>query len=278
MRLARGLILVAGSVVFLAAFGRGDPPPKGEKPDLIVSDLRLDGDVVILEVQNQGPGTAKKETTVEATVTGWVETTLKDDATGKEVIAYEPVSITVKVPVPVEVLATDTVKIPLKKFEVKDFTKFQPSLHVTLDTKGDLDEERKTNNTFHRELDFTGKAVPPDRGDYKAGIELPDLVVTDITHDDINLFVHYANKGKGATGADFLVSIKSGEKKFDGNSYYRFPVPAPGTETKTGGFNLTLLDLKSGDEVEVEATIDHEDRVRETDKKNNTFKKKLTIR
>jgi hypothetical protein len=277
MRVSPGLILVAGSVVFLAAFGRGDPPPKDEKPDLIVSDLRLDGDDVILEVQNQGPGTAKKGTTVEATVTGSVATTVKVEGTGKEATVYEPVSITVKVPVPAEVLATDTVKFSLKKFDVKDFTKFQPLLHVTLDPKGDLDEERKTNNTFYRHLDFTGKAVPSPRADYKDGTGLPDLVITDITHDDINLFVHYANKGKGTTGADFLVSIKSGEKKFDGNWYYRFPVPAPGTETKTGGFNLTLLDLKSGDEVEIEATIDHEDRVRETDKKNNTFKKKITV-
>jgi len=262
MSIFRWLAFVAGSVLVLTATGR-DNQPKAEKPDLIVSSLSLDGDELILEVQNQGPGTAKRGTKVEALVSSALK--------GK------PVSVTVTVPVPEKVMATETVKIPLSKFGVKELEDFSPSLTVNLDPKETFAEERKGNNTYYWQLEFDGRENQPLRGDYKTGTELPDLVIRDITQDGINLIVHYTNIGKGSTGADFLISIKCGKQKFDGNHFYRFRVPAPAADTKTGGFNYSLIGLKPGDAAEIEATIDWENRVRETDKKNNTFKKTVKI-
>ncbi|MBN9118384.1 MAG: hypothetical protein J0I06_04345 [Planctomycetes bacterium] len=277
MRVLRWLALAVGSTALLASTGQGDQPPKAEKPDLIVADLALDGTDLVLEVQNQGPGAAKKGLTVEAEVSGSVYKKVKDKATGKDKTVSEPVSVTVKVPVPAAVMATEKVKVPLDKLGVKELKDFSPMVTVKLDTKKALDEERK-NNTYHRQLDLIGNQVPAPRGDYRAGTELPDLVITDVTQDSVYLVVHYKNAGKGVTGADFLISFRSGKAKFDGNSYYRFRVPAAGTETKSGGLSYTLIGLKKGDEAEVEVTIDWEDRVRETDKKNNTFKKKIVIK
>lgn len=275
MSIFRWLALVAGSVLVLTATGRDNEPPTVEKPDLIVSDLSLKGDELVLEVQNQGPGTAKRGAKVEVVVSGSLQVLVKDKATGKDKVEWKPVSATVTVPVPEKVMATETVKIPPSKFGVKELADFSPLLTVNLDPKGTLDEERKGNNTYYRQLDSVGRELP--RGDYKTGTELPDLVIRDITQDGINLVVHYTNIGKGSTGADFLISIQCGKQKFDGNHFYRFRVPAPAADTKTGGFNCSLIGLKSGDAAEIEATIDWENRVRETDKKNNTFKKTVKI-
>jgi hypothetical protein len=276
MRTFRWLAFMTVSIVLFVSIGRGEQP-KAEKPDLIVSDLTLVGDELVLEVQNQGPGAAKKGQTVEALLSSSIRTKVKDKATGKDKIVLNPASVTVTVPVPADVMATEKVKIPLAKFGVKDLADFSPLLTVSLDTKKVLEEERKNNNTYYRHLDFTGRQTIPPRGDYKNGTELPDLVITDITQEGFNLVTHYKNAGKGSTGADFIFSYKSGKAKFDGNSYYRYRVPAPGVASKTGGLNCDTLGLKKGDEVEVEVTVDPEDRVRETDKKNNTFKKKITI-
>jgi hypothetical protein len=278
MQLFRWLLLVSGAVVLLATAGQGNQPQKVEKPDLIVSDLTLEGTDFVLEVQNQGPGTAKKGTTVEASVSSSKRVKAKDKATGKDTFVMQTVSVPVTVTVPVEVMATAQVKIPLEKFGVKELAELSAMFTVNLDTKNALDEERKNNNTYYRQLNFSGREITPPRGDYKKSTELPDLVITDITQKDGYLVVHYTNVGEGSTGADFLISIKSGNKTFGGNPYYRWRVPAPNANSKTGGFTLGLIGLKPDDEAEVEATIDPENRVRETDKKNNTFKKKITIK
>ncbi|HJZ53411.1 MAG TPA: hypothetical protein VKE74_00545 [Gemmataceae bacterium] len=232
---------------------------KPAKPDLIVSDIYLDGDVLVFQIQNQGPGDAPKGVSVQVVVSGKVK--------------EKPVTLTEAVPVPVTPFAVRTVRIPLKKFGADDPVDFGYIVTVEIDPQNTLAEERKTNNTAHRAL--REEAQP--RGEYIESKELPDLVITDITTDGTYLFVHYMNKGQGATGADFLVRFRCGEESFDGNYYYRFPVPSPGVASKTGGLTVGLIGLKRGDVAEVEATIDHEDRVRETDKTNNTFKKTLKI-
>jgi hypothetical protein len=272
MRTICWLILLAGSLGTLAATGRGTQPAKAEKPDLIVADLSLEGDDLLLVIQNQGPGAAKKGAKFDVVLSGTRLVKVKGNTTDM------PVTVTVSAPAPEEPLGIEKVKVPLSKFGVKDKQELRSSFTVELDPKNTVAEEREKNNSYHRQLDFTGNVVQPPRGDY-AGKDLPDLAITDITQDENrNIVIHFTNKGKGATGADFIFEIRSGKNKFPGNFYYRYRVPPPGSANKTGGFGPGLLNLRAGVEVEVEATIDSEDRVRETDKTNNTFKKKLTIK
>lgn len=277
MKFARFAAGVVCSLGLLTAAGLGGQAQKNEKPDVIVSDLTVDGDDLVLEVQNQGPGVAKKGTKVDAVFTGNTTATVKDKATGKDKAVSTPFSVTVAVPVPAEPLALERVKLPMAKLGVKEGVKLRELVTVTLDPKKTLAEERPGNNTFHRQLDLAGNQIKPKRAGYEGGTELPDLVVTDVVHDGPYLRVHYTNAGKGATGADFLIEIRSGKLSFGGNSYYRFQVPPPGEEVKSGGFTLGLIGLKPGTEADVEVVIDPENRVRETDKKNNTFKKKVVI-
>ncbi|MCI0700919.1 MAG: hypothetical protein L0241_07540 [Planctomycetia bacterium] len=271
MRALGWLTIVAGFLVLLPATGQ-DKQPKDAKPVLIVSDLKVDGDNLVIELQNQGPGAAKKGTMVEATVSTTLRMKAKDK---KDKAKTKRVSITVEVPVPAGVFATETVKVPIAKLGAKNKEDLGSQVRVTLDPKKTLTEERVNNNTY---IKGASSGKPPPRGDYKTGTELPDLVITDITQETNNLVIHYLNKGKGSTGADFLILVRSGEVKHNGNEYYRFRVPAPNTATKTGGLNLNLIGLVRGADAEVEATIDWEDRVRETDEKNNTFKKKIRFR
>lgn len=277
MKFARFAAGVVCSLGLLAAAGQGGQAPKAEKPDIIVSDLTLDGDDLVLEVQNQGPGAAKKGTKVDAVFTVNTTTTVKDKVTGKDKLVSTPVSVTVSVPVPVEPLTLEKVKLPMAKLRGKEGARPSELVHVTLDPKKTLAEERPGNNTFHRQLDLMGNQVKPKRAGYEGGTELPDLVVTDVVHDGPYLRVHYTNAGKGATGADFLIEVRSGKLSFGGNPYYRFQVPSQGEKVESGGFTLGLIGLKPGTEADVEVIIDPENRVRESDKKNNTFKKKVVI-
>jgi hypothetical protein len=115
------------------------------------------------------------------------------------------------------------------------------------------------------------------RAAYTSDGPLPDLVITDIVHDGPYLRVKYRNASAGASGADFLIRIEANGNKFDGNSYYRFVIPPGDTEQTTGGFTLGLVGIKPGTEVSVAATIDWEDRVRESNESNNHFSKRVRI-
>jgi len=271
----RRLASVIGAIALLATAGEGAQAPKAEKPDLIVASFTKDGDDLVLEIQNQGPGVSKKGATVEAVFSGTLTSKAKEKTiTGKDKFISTPYSFSVMMPVPVEALATEKVKVPLAKFGVKEGGTLNPLIGVVLDPKKTLPDERPGNNSYFRQIDFAGFMVQPPRGDYRTGTELPDLVITDITQDGPYLVTHYKNQGKGSTGADFLMVMRLGKEKFEGNHYYRSWVPPPGEAVKSGGYTHNLM---PGEEVEVEVSIDNEDRVRETDKKNNTFKKKISI-
>jgi hypothetical protein len=228
-------------------------------PDLIASDIRIADGMIILEVQNQGPGVFKKGTTTKVQI----QTRHNN----------KPVSAEITIPVPSGVFEVSETRIPAANFGTNNPAELGPIFSVVLDPEKKLVEARPRNNEYHKQID----GVTPARTDHRNPQGLPDLVITDITADNINLCVHYKNQGKGVTGADFLVQIKCGNQSFDGNYFYRFTVPPPGQEVKTGGFNHNLIGLKPGDEAEVTAIIDWEDRVRETDKKNNTFTKTVKI-
>src|SRR5438067_7195301 len=72
---------------------------KSPKPDLIVSEAFTDGDDLVVEVQNQGPGAAPKDKTVKLVVTRGT--------------AAKKATVTTKVAVPVAVFATTQVRVPL---------------------------------------------------------------------------------------------------------------------------------------------------------------------
>ena len=238
-----------------------------ERPDLIVSDLRDEGDMVVLEMQNQGQGRAYG--TVTATVRGNSMGGKNRSDTRKEIQLQAPTAFR----------ATVERRIPLADFGITDIAEFSAMFTVTLDTANAVSESREDNNTFSRQLDRyrSGRKILPPRATYTGEGPLPDLVITDIVHDGPYLKVKYRNASSGATGADFLILMEANGKKFDGNSYYRFTIPPGNTEQSTGGFTLGLIGLERGTEASVTATIDWENRVRESNENNNSFTKRVRI-
>lgn len=248
------LLLLALTVVPL--LGQQQEP----LPDPIVTDARLDGTDLVLEIQNQGPGTATQGAKLIARVTSRYQN--------------KPVSFDQEVLVPNAVFELTEVRIPLLNFKADKPEDFGLIVTVKLDPDGKFKDANPQNNEYHHQL---GNSTTEKRGDYRQSKELPDLVITGMTVDDLNLYVEFKNQGKGVTGGDFLFRVQNGTSKFEGNYFYRYVVPPPGHTGKTGGLNLNLIDLKAGDTATIEVTIDHEGRVRETDRTNNTFKKKITL-
>lgn len=253
--------LLAAGLCATAAVGVVGQDKKG-KADLVVADVAVDGDDLVLVVQNQGPGTAKKGTFVSADIS------IRDFAANREGKAA------VKAAVPPGPFDLIDVKVPLKTFGLApDALGRIPDVMVSvvLDRDNKLAEEREKNNDFYRQVD---RSVPHPRGDFRGAPGLPDLVVTDINVTKYYVYTTYKNQGEGVTGADFLVATKYGKQSYPGNRFYRFRVPAVGVETKTGGLTHNL---PPGTAIEFEVVIDHDDRVLESNEKNNSFKKKLVI-
>jgi hypothetical protein len=247
---------------------RDDRPQveRDDRPDLIVSDLRTEGDMLVLEIQNQGPGTARG--TITASVRGSGMSRPRSDSR-KEI----------QLEAPRAVRATVTQRIPLVEFGIAADDEFSMMFSIALDTTNVVREGREENNSFSRQLDYSrsSRRILPPRATYTNEGPLPDLVITDIVHDGPYLKVKYRNASPGATGADFLIRIESNGRSFDGNGYYRFAIPPGNTEQATGGFTLGLVGIERGNEVSVSATIDWEDRVRESDESNNQFSKRVRI-
>jgi hypothetical protein len=258
------LFLAGGLLVASSALCQVE---RDDRPDLIVSDLRTEGDVLVLEIQNQGPGAARG--TITASVRGRGMSQPRTDSI-KEI----------QLEAPQAVRATVTHRMPLAEFGVPASSDFAMMFHISLDTANAVKEANEENNRFRRQLDhhhLAGRRVLPPRGAYTNAGPLPDLVITDIVHDGPYLRVKYRNASAGATGADFLIKIEANGRAFDGNSYYRFVIPPGNTETTTGGFTLGLVGIEPGTEVDVKATIDWEGRVRESDESNNQFSRRVRI-
>src|SRR5262245_47212469 len=141
------------------------PPGAAGKPDLIVADLRVDGNDLVLEVQNQGPGLGKRGTFVEVQFT----------TRGKG----KPASHTVEMPVPVAEFAVEQARVPIANLGVADAADLGV-VTVVLDPARKIEEERTGNNRYFKHIGGGGRS---ERGDYKKAAGLPDLVITDITAD-----------------------------------------------------------------------------------------------
>jgi hypothetical protein len=264
--LQAGSLLIASNSLAQVERDSAIKVERDDRPDLIVSDLRSDNDMLVLEIQNQGPGTARG--TITASVRGSGMSQPRTDS--RQDIQLEA---------PQKAGATVTRRIPLTDFGIPMDTEFSVMFHVALDTTNAVRESREDNNSFSRQLDYYrgSRKVLPVRPLYTNDGPLPDLIITDIVHDGPYLRVKYRNASAGATGADFLIRVEANGKKFDGNSYYRFVVPPGNTEQTTGGFTLGLIGIERGTEVSVSATIDWEDRVRESNELNNTFSKRVRM-
>jgi len=114
----------------------------------------------------------------------------------------------------------------------------------------------------------------------EASTAMPDLVITDIFQDGRYLYVTYQNTG-ALGGGDFLIKLTNNDTNdsYEGNSFYRFPVPVPNTFQSTGGYTLNLIGLQEGVSVNasVTAEIDWEQRVVESNESNNVFTKDIQI-
>jgi len=250
----RSAPLLLAALVCLALTATGAQDPGG--PDLIAADLRADKGDLVLEVQNQGPGAFPKGTTTKAKVSA--------------VIMGKRKETEIDVPVPAEPFEVAEVRIPVQGLGVTDAKELKSPVRVQLDPGKQLKDERAGNN------DYKKQPAATKRPDYRGAKELPDLVVTDITADKTSVHTTFKNVGKGVTGADFIVQAASGGKAFNGNTNYRNVVPPPGQEVKVS-VGLVTLGLKSGATAEVTSVVDPEERVRETDRKNNTLTKKITV-
>jgi hypothetical protein len=267
MRIRRAFISVLPALGLLAASSLPGQVDYDQRPDLIVSDLRHEGNVLILEIQNQGAGPARG--TFTASVRGQYMAQQRIDSRKD-----------IQIDAPQAPRAVVTQRIPLEDFAVPQGGEFSMMFQIALDTTHAIDESREENNTFLRQLDYSRnwKKVLPTRAPYTGDVPLPDLVITDIVHDGPYLKVKYRNASAGGTGADFLIKIEANGKKYDGNYYYRYLVPPGNTDQTTGGFTLGLVGITPGSEVDVMATIDPENRVRESNENNNQFSKRVRVK
>lgn len=101
----------------------------------------------------------------------------------------------------------------------------------------------------------------------------PDLIITSIHKKEgksYYYYIKYMNIGAPSRG-DFLISLSSARGQYPGNSYFRFPLPAPCLEKETGGITVGLVGVSETASVKLTAEIDWEKRVSESNEKNNFY-------
>lgn len=164
----------------------------------------------------------------------------------------------VEVPSPVAVLdVAQSRPIPLKSLEIRpDWT--SELLEVRLEAEG---QARTVNKTFYEQIEHAANVTHNDsHPSIRHNPGLPDLVIDRVYYDGRYLKVDYRNRGRGRTGADFVISLESETRKCPVNPYYRFRVPPPGERRTTGGYTPRILGLKPGDTARIKAKIDSEGR------------------
>jgi uncharacterized repeat protein (TIGR02543 family) len=108
---------------------------------------------------------------------------------------------------------------------------------------------------------------------------LPDLIVNDIYYQSPYIYVKYCNVGSGWSSSDFLIKLRNNQtgQEYGGNVAYRFAVPQPGECKITGGYTPSLIGLNPGQSASITATIDWEQRVKESNENNNTLTKTISL-
>lgn len=224
-----------------------------EPADLIVTHLSHDGQNVTIHVQNLGPGYGR----------GKAQLAISRHKKGSP-------TVNVELPIPQDVFGVGISKsIPLADLGV------QPKWNSEL-LKVEIQAEqqaRQSNKNFYEQIEnHRGVTHNGSKPYSEAKPDLPDLVIEDVIYDGPHyLKVVYSNRGRGRTGADFVINLTNQDKTFRGNYYYRYRVPEPGKKCTTGGFTIGKLGLQPGMTANLSAVIDPEGRVRETDSKNNNW-------
>ena len=258
-RLMRTSLIGIGCAALVAA-ALAVPPPSSDLPDVIVTHLSSSAKTVTVHLQNQGPGRGK----------GKVHLTLTRQ--GKR----EP-AVRVDVPAPVRVFGvTQSRAIPLQSLGVEPDWNSQ-IIKVEIDSIG---QARTSNKDFYEQLERQSGVIHNDSLPYvEAHPDLPDLVIERIYYErPYYLKIVYANRGRGRTGADFDISLRTPDRIFPDNYYYRFRVPPAGERRTTGGCSIGILGLKPGMVAHLTATIDPQGRVRETRADNNTWTGTVDLR
>lgn len=228
--------------------------PIEDRPDIIVTHLASSADTVRVHLQNQGPGQAR----------GLVHLTVSRQGERES-------QVRIDVPAPRKVFAVAaSPAISLRSLGLKpDWT--SQLLEVRL--AAEQPQARTSNKDFYEQIERSSGVSHNDSHPYaEKRPALPDLVIERVYYDAPHyLKVVYANRGRGRTGADFLIGLRCGERQFPANYYYRFRIPPAGQSRTTGGYTIGFLGLKPGMEGQVTVTIDPEGRVRESNSDNNTW-------
>jgi hypothetical protein len=103
--------------------------------------------------------------------------------------------------------------------------------------------------------------------------------VSDIYYQSPYIYVKYCNVGSGWSSSDFLIKLRNNQtgQEYGGNVAYRFAVPQPGECKITGGYTPSLIGLNPGQSASITATIDWEQRVKESNENNNTLTKTISL-
>lgn len=101
--------------------------------------------------------------------------------------------------------------------------------------------------------------------------ELPDLIIKDFYYDEGGYFyIKYCNIGGSGGKGNFLIKVESNTEAWEGNIAYPFAIPDPGACEMTGSINISYFGAKRGEKKEITGTIDWEDKVQESNEKNNS--------
>lgn len=236
------------------------------KPDLVVAKLRLHGDQLVVQYQNQGAhGSAMP---FDLRIGRWEKERM-----------LEPTVVVRGLPVPDELGLLETPPIPLASLGLTDSERIQEVFCVRLDTANAVPEDNESNNQYLEHVFRPAQADDntPDWDQFKG---IPDLVVSSIKYYAPNsLVIAIENQGSGITAADFLVAVTVNGVSKTGNHIYRFrqPPPVAGQQMVYHDNSVNKFKVMPGDSAEVEVVVDFENRLRESNKANNRFVQKVTF-
>lgn len=224
------------------------------RPDIIVTHLSRTPDTVTIHLQNLGPGRSMGKVRLDLTRAGRAEP-----------------KVSLEMPAPEQVFAVNSSPpIPLAKLGLA--SNWQSEL-LKVEIHPEQAQARQSNKDFFEQIERRDGVTHNDSQPYaEEKPDLPDLVIDKVEYEAPDyLRVTYSNRGRGRTGADFVVGLRTGEHSFPVNTYYRYRIPPPGQSRTTGGFTIGILGLKPGVRAPIIATIDPEHRVHELNDQNNVW-------